>query len=121
MTQQQSSICIRGLVSAEEWEQRGALAAAYRLVAHFHWDDLVFTHLSARVPGKEHHFLINPYGMLFDEITASSFVNVDLAGKKVLDSPYEITPAGFTIHGAIHEARDDAKCVLHVHSLNGIA
>jgi ribulose-5-phosphate 4-epimerase/fuculose-1-phosphate aldolase len=108
-------------VSAAEWEQRVALAAAYRLVAHFHWDDLVFTHLSARVPGPEHHFLINPYGMLFDEITASSLVKVDLAGQKVMDSPYDINPAGFTIHGAIHAAREDAQAVLHVHSLNGIA
>src|ERR1700683_1634055 len=115
MTQQQSSICIRGLVSAEEWEQRGALAAAYRLVAHFHWDDLIFTHLSARVPGGEHHFLINPYGMTFDEITASSLVKVHLDRNKVMDSPYEINPAGFTIHSAIHAAREDAKCVLNVH------
>jgi ribulose-5-phosphate 4-epimerase/fuculose-1-phosphate aldolase len=112
---------IRGRVSAEEWQQRVDLAAAYRLVAHYHWDDLVFTHLSARVPGPEHHFLINPYGMLFDEITASSLVKVDLDAKKVIDSPYEINPAGFTIHSAIHATRPDAKCVLHVHSLNGIA
>ncbi len=98
-----------------------ALAAAYRLVAHFRWDDLIFTHLSARVPGPEHHFLINPYGMLFSEITASSLVKVDLSGNKVMESPYEINPAGFTIHSAIHAAREDAKCVLHVHSLNGIA
>jgi len=112
---------IRDQVSREEWDQRVALAAAYRLVAHFHWDDLIFTHLSSRVPGPDHHFLINPYGMLFDEITASSLVKVDLAGAKVLDSPYEINPAGFTIHSAIHAAREDAKCVLHVHSLNGIA
>jgi ribulose-5-phosphate 4-epimerase/fuculose-1-phosphate aldolase len=112
---------VKEQVSAEEWEQRVALAATYRLVAHFHWDDLIFTHLTARVPGPEHHFLINPYGMLFDEITASSLVKVDLTGKKVSDSPYEINPAGFTIHSAIHAAREDAKCVLHVHSLNGIA
>jgi len=112
---------VRGRVSPEEWDQRVALAAAYRLVAHFHWDDLIFTHLSARVPGPEHHFLINPYGMMFDEITASSLVKVDLAGNKVMESPYEINPAGFTIHSAIHEARDDAKCIFHVHSLNGIA
>ncbi|MEO8873989.1 MAG: class II aldolase/adducin family protein [Polyangiaceae bacterium] len=112
---------IKSQVSAEEWEQRVALAATYRLVAHFHWDDLIFTHLTARVPGPEHHFLINPYGMLFDEITASSLVKVDLSGKKVSESPYEINPAGFTIHSAIHAAREDAKCVLHVHSLNGIA
>jgi ribulose-5-phosphate 4-epimerase/fuculose-1-phosphate aldolase len=112
---------VRERVSPEEWNQRVALAAAYRLVAHFRWDDLIFTHLSARVPGPEHHFLINPYGMLFSEITASSLVKVDLSGNKVMDSPYEINPAGFTIHSAIHAAREDAKCVLHVHSLNGIA
>src|ERR1700723_167176 len=121
MTQQQSPICIRDLVSAQEWEQRVALAAAYRLVARFGWDDLIFTHLSARVPGDEHHFLINPYGMTFDEITASSLVKVDLGGRKVMDSPHEINPAGFTIHSAIHDARENAKCVLHVHSVNGTA
>jgi ribulose-5-phosphate 4-epimerase/fuculose-1-phosphate aldolase len=112
---------VRNQVSTAEWEQRVALAAAYRLVAYFRWDDLVFTHLSARVPGRDHHFLINPYGMTFDEITASSLVKVDLAGRKVMDSPYEINPAGFTIHSAIHAARKDAQCVLHVHSLNGAA
>jgi ribulose-5-phosphate 4-epimerase/fuculose-1-phosphate aldolase len=112
---------VRESVSSEEWEQRVALAAAYRLVAYFHWDDLIFTHLSARVPGPEHHFLINPYGMMFDEITASSLVKIDLEGNKVMDSPYEINPAGFTIHSAIHAAREDAKAVFHVHSLNGIA
>src|SRR6202167_3151251 len=112
---------VRDRVTAEEWEQRVALAAAYRLVAHFHWDDLIFTHLSARVPGPDHHFLINPYGMTFDEITASNLVKVDLNGKKVMDSPYEINPAGFTIHSAIHAAREDAQCVLHVHSINGAA
>jgi ribulose-5-phosphate 4-epimerase/fuculose-1-phosphate aldolase len=121
MTQQQSSICIRDLVSAKEWEQRVSLAAAYRLVARFGWDDLIFTHLSARVPGGEHHFLINPYGMTFDEITASSLVKVDLDGNKVMASPHEINPAGFTIHSAIHAAREDAHCVLHVHSVNGAA
>jgi len=112
---------IKSLVSAAEWEQRVNLAACYRLAALYHWDDLVFTHISARVPGPEHHFLINPYGMLFDEITASSLVKIDLQGKKVLDSPFDINPAGFTIHSAIHAAREDAKCVLHLHSLNGIA
>jgi ribulose-5-phosphate 4-epimerase/fuculose-1-phosphate aldolase len=112
---------VRDRVTSEEWEQRVALAAAYRLVAHFGWDDLIFTHLSARVPGPDHHFLINPYGMTFDEITASSLVKVDLNGQKVMESPYEINPAGFTIHSAIHAAREDAKCVLHVHSINGAA
>src|SRR5277367_2523760 len=121
MTKQQPSISIRDRVAPEEWGQRVALAAVYRLVAHFHWDDLIFTHLSARVPGPEHHFLINPYGMTFDEVTASNLVKVNLAGKKVMESPFEINPAGFTIHSAIHAAREDAKCVLHVHSINGAA
>src|SRR5271154_896577 len=121
MVPQQPSSRVREQVAPEEWEQRIALAAAYRLVAHFHWDDLIFTHLSARVPGGDHHFLINPYGMTFDEITASSLVKVDLDGNKVMDSPYEINLAGFTIHSAIHAAREDANCVLHVHSLNGAA
>lgn len=108
-------------VSAEEWQLRVNLAACYRLVAMFGWDDLIFTHISARVPGPEHHFLINPYGMMFGEITASSLVKVDLQGRKVLDSPHDINPAGFTIHSAIHAAREDANCVLHVHSVNGVA
>jgi len=108
-------------VSAAEWQQRVDLAACYRLVARFGWDDLIFTHVSARVPGPEHHFLINPYGLMFDEITASSLVKVDLQGHKVFDSPYDINPAGFVIHSAIHAARDDAACVLHVHSVNGVA
>ena len=105
----------------EEWDLRVNLAACYRLVAMYHWDDLIFTHISARVPGPEHHFLINPYGMLFDEITASSLVKIDLHGAKVEESPYDVNPAGFTIHSAIHAAREDAQCVLHVHSLNGVA
>ncbi len=112
---------VQSQVTEAEWEQRVALAACYRLVAHYHWDDLIFTHISARVPGPEHHFLINPYGMLFGEITASSLVKVGLDGHKVLDSPYEVNPAGFTIHSAVHAAREDAQCVLHVHSVNGIA
>jgi ribulose-5-phosphate 4-epimerase/fuculose-1-phosphate aldolase len=112
---------LQGKVSTEEWNARVDLAAAYRLVALFGWDDLVFTHVSARVPGPEHHFLINPYGWLFEEITASSLVKIDLHGGKVTDSPYDINPAGFTIHSAIHAARDDARCVMHTHSLNGVA
>lgn len=104
-----------------EWRQRVDLAACYRLVALFGWDDLIFTHISVRVPGPEHHFLINPYGMLFEEITASSLVKVDINGSKVIDSPYDINPAGFVIHSAIHAARDDAHCVLHLHSVNGVA
>jgi ribulose-5-phosphate 4-epimerase/fuculose-1-phosphate aldolase len=112
---------MHGKVSMEEWEARVNLAAAYRLVALFGWDDLVFTHISARVPGPEHHFLINPYGFLFEEITASSLVKVDLEARKVTDSPFDINPAGFTIHSAIHAAREDAHCVIHTHSLNGVA
>jgi ribulose-5-phosphate 4-epimerase/fuculose-1-phosphate aldolase len=112
---------IQGHVPAGEWAVRTDLAAAYRAVAMFGWDDLVFTHISARVPGTDHHFLINPYGMMFEEITASSLVKVDLAGNKVMDSPFEINPAGFTIHGAVHEARDDAHCVIHLHTLEGVA
>ena len=97
------------------------LAAAYRLVALYGWDDLVFTHISARVPGSEHHFLINPYGWMFEEINASSLVKVDLQARKVMSSPFEINPAGFTIHSAVHAAREDALCVMHIHSPNGVA
>jgi len=112
---------LQSRVSDDEWKLRVDLAACYRLVALYKWDDLIFTHISARLPGPEHHFLINPYGLMFDEITASSLVKIDLDGRKVMDSPYEINPAGFTIHSAIHAARDDAKCVLHTHSQNGVA
>lgn len=112
---------VKQQVSAEEWQLRVDLAAAYRLVAAYGWDDLIFTHISARVPGADHHFLINPYGFMFEEITASSLVKVDLDGNKVLETPYEINPAGFTIHSAIHAARDDAQCVMHTHTINGVA
>ena len=112
---------VKSKVSEAEWNLRVDLAACYRLVALYGWDDLIFTHISARLPGDGHNFLINPYGMTFDEVTASSLVKIDLEGKKLLDSPYEINPAGFTIHSAIHAARDDAKCVLHTHSINGVA
>jgi ribulose-5-phosphate 4-epimerase/fuculose-1-phosphate aldolase len=112
---------VRELVSSEEWQVRVDLAAAYRLVAAYGWDDLVFTHISARVPGPDHHFLINPYGMMFEEITASSLVKVDLEGRIVLESDYQINPAGFTIHSAVHAAREDALCVMHLHTDNGIA
>jgi ribulose-5-phosphate 4-epimerase/fuculose-1-phosphate aldolase len=106
---------------ATERQLRIDLAACYRLVAAYGWDDLIFTHISARIPGPEHHFLINPYGMMFSEITASSLVKVDIEGHKLDESPYEINPAGFMIHSAVHSARDDAVCVLHVHSVNGVA
>jgi ribulose-5-phosphate 4-epimerase/fuculose-1-phosphate aldolase len=112
---------VRDLVSAEEWAIRVDLAAAYRLVARYGWDDMIFTHLSARVPGPEHHFLINPYGLLFDEITASNLVKIDLDGNPVVDTPYLTNPAGFTIHSAIHMAREDARCVMHLHTVDGTA
>ncbi len=112
---------VKSSVSEAEWEVRVNLAACYRAVAMYGLDDLVFTHISARVPGADEHFLINPYGMLFDEITASSLVKIDLHGNKVMDNPYGINPAGFIIHSAIHEARPDAKCVLHLHCPNGVA
>jgi ribulose-5-phosphate 4-epimerase/fuculose-1-phosphate aldolase len=111
----------RGQADAAEWQTRVDLAAAYRLVALFKWDDLVFTHISARVPGRDNEFLINPYGLMFEEITASSLVRVDTAGNKLDDTPFPVNPAGFTIHSAVHAARHDAQCVLHTHTLNGIA
>ncbi len=121
MSTAQEKTTVRSQVSAEEWQARVDLAAAYRLVAHYGWDDLIFTHLSARVPGPEHHFLINPYGMMFEEITASSLVKVNLEGQMVMPSSYFINPAGFTIHSAVHAAREDALCVIHLHTAYGIA
>ncbi len=112
---------LEGKVSPEEWQLRVDLAATYRLVALHGWDDMIFTHISARVPGPEHHFLINPYGLLFDEITASSLVKIDLDGNKVADTPYPVNPAGFTIHSALHMNRDDAHCIIHLHSTDGVA
>lgn len=104
-----------------EQQLRIDLAAAYRLVALYGWDDLIFTHLSARIPGPEHHFLINPYGMTFDEITASSLVKVGLDGEPIETTEYPVNPAGFIIHSAVHEARDDAQCVMHLHTPDGVA
>ena len=112
---------VRKQVSDEEWAVRVDLAACYRLIAMYGWDDLVFTHISARVPGPDEHFLINAYGMLFEEMTASNLVKVDLAGEKVLDSPHPVNPAGFVIHSAVHEARPDVGCVLHTHTKAGVA
>ena len=114
-------ISLKDKVSPQEWQARVDLAALYRLVALHGWDDLIYTHISARIPGPEHHFLINPYGMLFEEITASSLVKIDLEGNILQDTPYFINPAGFTIHSAIHEAREDAKFVMHLHSDQGVA
>ena len=104
-----------------EWDARVNLAACYRLIAHYRWDDLIYTHISAAVPGPKKHFLINPYGMMFGEITASSLVKIDLDGNIAGDTPYQINPAGFTIHSAVHAARDDVKCVLHLHTQAGVA
>lgn len=111
----------RDRMAPDEWRLRCELAAAYRLVALFGWDDLVFTHISARVPGHDDQFLINPYGFMFEEITASSLVKVDAGGAKLDDTPYPVNPAGFTIHSAVHGARHDVGCVLHTHTPDGIA
>jgi len=112
---------VRSQVSPEEWLTRVDLAATYRLVAHYGWSDLIFTHISARVPGDENHFLINPYGMSFDEITASSLVKIDMEGNIVLETDYHVNPAGFTIHSAVHGAGNDNHCVIHTHSNDGVA
>jgi ribulose-5-phosphate 4-epimerase/fuculose-1-phosphate aldolase len=112
---------VKGKVSAEEWQTRVDLAALYRLVALYGWDDMIYTHISGRIPGPEHHFLINPYGLFFDEITASSLVKIDLEGTVLLETPYFINPAGFTIHSAVHSAREDAHFVMHLHSDQGVA
>ena len=116
---------LQGAVSAEEWQLRCDLAACYRLVALYGWSDLVFTHISAKLPESvsglgAHQFLINPYGLMFDEITASSLVKVDEQCNKVIDSPFPVNPAGFVIHSAVHAARPDAACVLHTHTRAGV-
>ncbi len=112
---------VKDQVSAEEWQMRVDLAACYRLVAHFGWDDLLFTHNSARIPGSDHHFLINPFGLRFDEITASSLIKIDCDGNKIMESPFDYIQAGFTIHSAIHMNREDAVCVMHTHTQAGMA
>ena len=108
-------------MSEQEWETRVNLAAAYRLVASFGWDDLIFTHISARVPNTEDEFLINPFGLMFDEVTASSLIKVNIKGDKIDHSQFEVNPAGFTIHSAVHQARHDANCVFHLHTVSGTA
>ena len=120
-TQTDSTSSVHHNMSEQEWQMRVNLAACYRLIASYGWDDLVFTHISARVPGTEDEFLINPYGMLFEEITASSLVKVNKAGEKVSPSAFNVNPAGFIIHSAVHEARDDAHCVIHLHTSDGVA
>jgi ribulose-5-phosphate 4-epimerase/fuculose-1-phosphate aldolase len=117
----QSQANVRPHVTDEEWQIRVDLAAAYRLVALYGWDDLIYTHISARVPGPDHHFLINPMGLLFEEITASNLVKIDLDGSTLMETPYSVNKAGFVIHSAIHAARADAGCVLHLHTDHGVA
>jgi ribulose-5-phosphate 4-epimerase/fuculose-1-phosphate aldolase len=114
---------VRARVSAQEWELRVQLAACYRLVARYGMTDLIYNHITARVPGPQHHILINAYGMLYDEVTASSLIKVDLAGAIVDngDTDYSVNAAGYIIHSAVHEARKDAHCVIHTHTAAGIA
>lgn len=112
---------MRNQVSEQEWQLRVELAACYRLVAEFGWDDLIFTHISVRIPGPEHHFLINPYGMMFDEITASDLIKIDQNGNKLQDTPHSVNHAGFIIHSCIHEARHDVGCIIHTHTRAGVA
>ncbi|WP_298097967.1 class II aldolase/adducin family protein [Brevundimonas sp.] len=115
-----AAVSLKTSVSEAEWSARVELAALYRLVALHGWDDMIFTHISARVPGPEHHFLINPYGWYFEEMTASCLVKVDLEGNIVQDTTSFINPAGFTIHSAIHGAREDAHYVIHLHTVAGV-
>lgn len=116
---------LKHVVSEDEWKLRVNLAACYRLVAMYGWSDLIFTHISAKLPesvsGKDHHFLINPYGLMFDEITASSLLKIDLQGNQINESPFYVNHAGFAIHSTIHEARPDVECVLHTHTRAGVA
>jgi len=112
---------LEGKVSEAEWALRVDLAAAYRMIADYGWDDLIFTHLSVRIPGPEHHFLLNPYNLMFEEVTASSLIKVDIEGNAVDPTPFITNPAGFTIHSAIHMAREDAQAVMHLHTPAGQA
>lgn len=112
---------LRDQVTEQEWQLRVELAACYRLVAEFGWDDLIFTHISVRLPGDENHFLINPYGLMFDEITASDLIKVDQQCNKLHDTPHSVNPAGFTIHSCIHDARHDVGCIIHTHTRAGVA
>jgi len=104
-----------------EWEVRVELAACYRLAVHFGMTDLLLTHITARVPGPEHHFLINPYGLFFHEVTASNLIKIDLDGNVLQETPYEVNRAGYVIHGAVHAAREEMHCVVHNHTVSGVA
>lgn len=112
---------LRGKVGEAEWKLRVELAAAYRLIAHFGWDDVIFTHLSARIPGPDHHFLLNPFNLMFEEITASNLIKVNTDGEPLMETPFVTNPAGFVIHSAIHMAREDAHVVMHLHTPPGQA
>lgn len=112
---------VKEQVSEEEWKARCDLAALYRLVHMHGWDDLFFTHISMRVPGPDEHFLLNPFGLLYEDVTASNLVKVDLDGNVLPPSTYGINPAGFTIHSAIHAAREDVAVAMHLHTDQGVA
>jgi ribulose-5-phosphate 4-epimerase/fuculose-1-phosphate aldolase len=116
-----ASSSVRDLVSAEEWQTRVDLAACYRLTALYGWTDLIYTHISARVPGTDNEFLLNPFGLMFEEINASSLVKLNTDGDIVMDSPYSINAAGFTIHSAVHDAKHEMACVMHTHTVPGMA
>jgi ribulose-5-phosphate 4-epimerase/fuculose-1-phosphate aldolase len=116
-----SVLATRSNYAQAEWGLRVQLAAAYRIAHHLGWTELIYTHISARVPGDHHHFLINPYGLRFDEVTASNLVKIDVEGNSVGDQTYSANKAGFVIHSAIHMAREDAACVFHTHTLAGMA
>src|SRR4051812_3559855 len=115
------SLATRSNLSRVEWDLRVQLAAAYRVADHLGWSELIYTHISARIPGRDHHFLINPYGLRFDEVTASSLVKIDVDGNPVGNQVHKANKAGFIIHSAIHMARPDATCVWHMHTLAGMA
>lgn len=112
---------VKDQVSEEEWQARVDLACAYRIVDYYGWTHVIANHISLRVPGDEEHFLINPYGLMYDEVTASSLVKIDLDGNKIMDSPFDINQAGYVIHSAIHGARKDITCALHTHTEAGMA
>ena len=121
VAERKHAISLEGRVSAEEWRTRVDLAACYRLVAHYGWTHLIYNHISAKIPGTPNHFLINPLGLWYEEITASSLVKIDLDGNHVGESPYDVIKAGFVIHSAVHAARPEVMCVLHTHSIAGMA
>src|SRR5262245_39406770 len=111
----------RSSVSPAEWALRVQLAGAYRVAHHLGWSELIYSHISARIPGPEHHFLINPYGLRYDEVTASNLIKIDIDGEPVGAQKHKANKAGFMIHSAIHGAREDAQCVWHMHTLPGMA